>query len=181
MTGKRRRPAEKNRDLINISKLYIAGKDQMTIAEMLGISQPTVSRGIKELQKEWAEERVNNIDEAKKTELAKIDHLELLYLAGWQRSLNDSVKETSGKMSTGDVDYTVTEAQSGDPRFLDGAMNCVKQRCAILGVEAPKKTEHSGEIKTDLKVDDERFNTAIASLTDAVRERISDKASGKKS
>jgi hypothetical protein len=31
------------------------------------------------------------------------------------------------------------EGQAGDPRFLERVQECVKQRCAILGLQAPEK------------------------------------------
>jgi hypothetical protein len=31
------------------------------------------------------------------------------------------------------------EGQVGDPRYLDGVLKCIDRRCAILGIDAPKK------------------------------------------
>lgn len=142
--AKDRKPAEIERDRRNISRLYLQGKIQAEIAHELKLSQPTVSREIKLLIEEWKQERVYDINEAKARELAKLDNLESEYWMAWKRSQQDSQKQTSGMMATGHVDYTVKEGQTGDPRFLDGVANCIKQRCAILGVEAPKKLEGDG-------------------------------------
>lgn len=145
MTKKKPRSvSEQERDSIMVSRLYLEGKLQAEIAYECKISQPTVSRIIKELITEWQVERVYNINESKARELAKIDRLELEYWNAWRRSQEDAVVNTKGTTSTGSIDTTRTEGQAGDPRFLDGIMKCIDRRCAILGVDAPKKIEGEG-------------------------------------
>lgn len=137
--AKDRKPAEVERDRRNIARLYLQGMVQAEIAHELKISQPTVSREIKTLVTEWRQERVYDINEAKAKELAKLDVLEVEYWEAWRRSQGETEKTTSGSMVGGSVRYSVTETQVGDPRFLDGVFKCIKGRCEILGVEAPKE------------------------------------------
>ena len=33
-----------------------------------------------------------------------------------------------------------TKELVGDPRFIDGILRCIERRCAILGIDAGKKT-----------------------------------------
>lgn len=140
MTVKKpRRPSELERDRRNVSRLYLQGHIQTEIAHELKISQATVSRELKALQAEWRADRIYDINEAKAKELSKIDVLELEYWEAWKRSQRDAVTESEGSNAQGSFNKTTTQGQSGDPRFLDGVMDCIKQRCAILGVEAPKK------------------------------------------
>ena len=120
----------------------------MDIAAELGISQSTVSRDIKALLKEWQEARINDIDERKRTELAKIDNLELEYWEAWRRSCEKAEKETT-KMQGGASDEKPgrvektksVEVQSGDPRFLAGIQWCIEMRCKLLGLHAPEKKD----------------------------------------
>jgi len=145
-----RQPVQEEKDRRNISRLYLQGVTQVEIARELKISQPTVSRELKLLQAEWRVERVFDINEAKQRELAKIDNLEIEYWLAWKRSQTETVIKT--KKATKILDMVRdqelserTETSVGDARFLNGVMDCIKQRCAILGVEAPKKQELTGK------------------------------------
>jgi len=137
--AKDRKPAEIERDRRNISRLYLQGKIQAQIAFELKISQPTVSRELKLLQAEWKEERVYDINEAKQKELSKLDVLELEYWEAWERSQGNAITQIQSESPMGTTKTAKQEKQFGDARFLDGVMSCIKQRCAILGVEAPKR------------------------------------------
>lgn len=148
--AKDRKPAEVERDRRNIARLYLQGKIQAEIASEMKISQPTVSRELKLLQAEWRVERVYDINEAKAKELAKLDVLELEYWDAWKRSQGNAVTQTQSDGPMGTTKTTKQEKQVGDSRFLDGVRDCIKQRCNILGVEAPKKSEITGKDGKDL-------------------------------
>lgn len=128
------------RDRKNISDLYLAGHTQMQIAEKLDMSQPTVSRDLKQIRKQWMKETTFNIDQAKGAELARIDKLEVEYWAAWKRSkelVSHKIKDKSG------VERTVyrafsTHAPFGAVQYLHGVHKCVDQRRAILGLDAAK-------------------------------------------
>lgn len=142
--------AEIERDRRNIARLYLQGETQASIAEQLGISQPTVSRDLKVIQGEWKEARIHDIDERKNIELAKIDNLELEYWEAWKRSCEDAEVMTvkkKGKIVNGN-EQTIpveaqkrTEGQSGDPRYLAGVQWCINKRCELLGLDAPKSLD----------------------------------------
>jgi len=61
------------RDRRKVADLYLKGVIQVDIAEKLSISQTTVSRDLKYLQKEWQSSALVDIDERKAEELAKVD------------------------------------------------------------------------------------------------------------
>jgi predicted transcriptional regulator len=148
MKKKVRTKSQEERDKRMISRLYLQGKIQAEIAAELKISQPTVSRELKELVNEWKIERVYDINEAKQKELAKIDNLELEYWEAWSRSRRDAERKIkkdaiSSKGFSNETTEQV-EPQVGDPRFLNGVQWCIERRCLILGVDAPKKIQ--GEI-----------------------------------
>ena len=139
--------AQKERDRRNVASLYLKGVIQADIAEQLGISQTTVSRDLKLIQGEWAIARINDIDERKRIELAKIDNLELTYWDGWKRSQENAEVETT-KLKGRDADKPTdlektkrVEGQVGDPRFLQGVANCIDKRCELLGLDAPKNVD----------------------------------------
>ncbi len=157
-----RSPAETARDRVLISRLYLKHKRQDEIAAELNLSQSTVSRDLKALQTLWLEKSIMNIDAVKARELEKIDLLELTYWEAWQSSIGQSVSTTKKSVmraarpkpvSPGQVvtasqpdvasqeltEYT--EKLRGDPRFLAGVMDCIERRCAILGIDAPRKTD----------------------------------------
>lgn len=143
--AKDRQPAQIARDRRNIGRMYLKGMIQADIAKELKLSQPTVSNEIKLLVNEWRKERVNDINEAKQRELAKLDNLELEFWEAWVRSQDDAVTRTEGFGQQGRIDQTKTTGQVGNPAFLDGVLKCIDRRCAILGVDAPKKIEGAGE------------------------------------
>lgn len=155
--AKRRTKTQKERDKLNVSRLYLKGKTQTEIAEDLNLSQPTVSRALKDCREDWKASAVVAIDERKAQELAKIDTLELEYWNAWRRSQEDAETRQSKMVGqeVGDekqptkIERTVrTDEQVGDPRFLAGIQWCINKRCEILGIDAPTKiaqTDPSGE------------------------------------
>lgn len=182
--AKDRKPAEVERDRRNIARLYLKGEIQVDIAAQLGISQATVSRDIKFIQNEWQTERVYDINEAKQRELAKIDNLELEYWQAWRRScenkqivnrkglLGAEDPKTKKRTMIGNIEVTErNEGQAGDARFLDGVMDCIKQRCAILGVEAPKRTELTGKDGAEL-MPEQMSPSEILARADALRKQV---------
>jgi predicted transcriptional regulator len=176
----KRHPTQVERDRREISRMYLSGITQAVIADRLGIDQSTVSRDLKILQQEWQVARINDIDERKRQELAKIDNLELEYWDAWRRSQND--KETViARVKAGEKETTERrEGQAGDPRFLDGVQWCINKRCELLGLNAPKGvdlTTNGKELSTQ-KVDDERFSRAIDGLTNALRKTIHNSGDG---
>ena len=165
MSKRPRKKSEIARDRRNISRLYLKGAMQAEIAESLGLSQPTISRDLKVLQAEWQAANLNEIDEHKKNELAKIDNLELEYWEAWVRSREKSLSETTEIISKGrDVEKDVggvkrvtrQDEQVGDPRFLSGVQWCIEKRCQIMGLNAPEKR--------DLTSDDKPLNFKVTEI-----------------
>lgn len=153
----RRSAAQRTRDRQRISTLYLEGWLQCDIADEVGLSQSTVSNDLKILQKQWLSSTLININEAKAKELARIDKLEQEYYQAWHRSCEDAetitekgkgskakAKDDEDNSPTRPTEFEKTvqrKGQAGDPRFLQGVQWCISQRCKILGVNAPKKSE----------------------------------------
>lgn len=170
--GMRRSKSQVARDRRRIGDLYLQGWLQCDIAEEVGVSQPTVSNDLKYLHKEWLASGTIDVGEAKSQELARLDMLEVEYWKGFIRSCEDEVVTTTrdyfykGEPQT---DVTVRrKPQAGDTKFLDGAKDCLKQRCKILGVEAPVEHEVGP-----------RLGTVLAALPDTLKSGVMDVLSGK--
>jgi DNA-binding transcriptional regulator LsrR (DeoR family) len=157
----KRSKSQRGRDRRLIANLYLKGEYQADIAASVGISQSAVSKELAKLQDEWRQSALVDIDTAKSRELAKIDTLELEYWAAWKRSQENAEVETT-KMQGGTTDapnklekQKRVEGQVGDPRYLAGVQWCIERRCAIVGIDAPKKQEVSLKMYEVVEEDDD--------------------------
>lgn len=142
----RRNKTQLEKDRAETARLYCQGWLQSEIAEKLRVDQSVISDDLKAIRAEWLASSVRDFDEARAQELAKIDHLELTYWEGWQRSCEDA--ETVVKKIKGDGDKELqqtTRGQAGDPRFLGGVQWCIERRCKLLGFDAPERHELTGK------------------------------------
>lgn len=159
----KRSKSQRGRDRRLIASLYLKGEYQADIAAAVGISQSAVSKELTRLQDEWRQSSLIDINEAKARELAKIDTLELEYWAAWKRSQEDAESEITkmqGAPPKVDKDgnpesnpapakvekQSKREGQSGNPAFLRGIEWCINKRCEIIGINAPTKLEHGGNV-----------------------------------
>src|SRR5574337_337783 len=69
-----------------VASLYLEGIPQHVIQEMLHIGYTTVIRDLKAIRVYWLSVMAADFNEAKSTELAKIDHLEATAWKAWKRS-----------------------------------------------------------------------------------------------
>lgn len=133
--GHARAPIQVLRDQRRISELYLKGKPMHEIAEIVGLSRPTVVADLKVIQVQWMTESTTALQEAKARELARLNLLETEYWSGWERSKEDAVVVTEEESDEkGFKRKTQRKGQAGDPRFLDGVNRCVENRCKILGI-----------------------------------------------
>lgn len=156
-----------------VAEMYLRGQSQAEIGETLGCDQATVSRDLTELRKEWLDRSINHVDQKKAIELAKLDRLEVTYWEAWERSLKDAettISESGGKF--GSKTILRREGQSGNPAFLEGVLKCINKRCELLGLDAPKKTDLTSGGKPIQAGSDERYDRAVSSLADALRDLI---------
>lgn len=132
-----------------VASMYLRGMSQQAIADNLGCGQATVSRDLTAIQADWHQSALIDIDEAKSRELARIDQLERTYWIEYELSREDRESTMTKAVQAGDATARKeatkrTEQRLGDPRYLSGIQWCIERRCAILGIDAPKKQEHSG-------------------------------------
>lgn len=131
-----------------VASRYLRGEQQTEIARAFGLSQAQISKDLAAVRAAWLASAVRDFDAAKAQELARIDEVEREYWLGWERSKQDkevSVQETDGKLDEKTKRPKIKKAvlrkegQSGNPAFLAGVLTCIERRCAILGLDAPKR------------------------------------------
>jgi transposase len=132
-----------------VASLYLQGKFQAEIAKEVNVDRGTISRDLQAIEGEWAKSGVMDLNAAKALALAKIDEIEREAWNAFKQSRQDAeTMEVTGTTQGGkgkpEKVKKVTHRQHGDSRFLAIILDCVKQRCEILGLDAPKKLEHGG-------------------------------------
>ncbi len=138
------------------TRLYLRGKTQSEIAELLGISRSMVAYDLNAIQEQWRENTVRDLDADKVRELAKTDELERIYWAAWESSLEQRETTATARTEAGDRIRTTAqmkkETRDGNPAFLEGVLKCIQRRARLLGLDAPTKQEHKGsiEVRPDL-------------------------------
>lgn len=141
-------PEERRNHILTVESLYLSGHSQADIGREIGVSQQQVSKYLRVLQKAWLERLGSDVEATKSRELARIDRLEREYWTAWTKSQEDSetsVEESgSGPLGPTSKHSLTRKGQVGDPRFLQGVMQCVEMRLKIIGGFAPIKQEHSG-------------------------------------
>ena|SRR5215467_8301813 len=134
-----------------VAALYLSGKYQSEIAQVIGISQQQVSHDLLAVQRAWLASSLRDFDAVKAQELAKLDAAEREYWAAWHRSCQPRevtlTKRIAGKDPRDEASIR-RETPAGDVRFLDGVLRCIHQRCALLGVATAADTA----ILTDIRL-----------------------------
>jgi hypothetical protein len=103
--------------------MKIAGADWQTIADALGYASrgaahTDVTRALEANHKAEAEQ----VDTLRDVETQRLDRLQAAF---WSKAVNER-----------------------DPKAAEVILKCVAARAKLLGVEAPVKTEHSGQVTT---------------------------------
>lgn len=133
-----------------VAELYCQGAPQVEIAEELEVSQPTVSRDLRHVRQEWRSSRIRNFDALQADELLKVDKVEREAWAAFRRSVGEKQKTTDNTGGENPGTKTVTWRDAGDPRFLSVIEDCIRRRCAILGLDAPSKVAQTDSQGQDI-------------------------------
>ncbi|MFQ6026919.1 MAG: hypothetical protein ACE5Q6_05315 [Dehalococcoidia bacterium] len=170
MAAPKRTPIEIEDHRRQISGYYLRGLTQAEIGKRLDLTQQMVSYDLKAIQEQWRKNTTINLDEAKLKELARIDALERTYWAAWESSLaekeTDSTERREGATSVSTKASIKKEQRDGNPAFLEGVMNCIKERSKLLGLYAAVKTE------SDVSLRVRRGATDLSQATDAELDAI---------
>lgn len=136
-----------------IAAAYLRGEYQTDIAERFGVSQQQISKDLAAIRAAWLASAVRDFDALKAQELAKIDAVEREYWLAWERSKKDKETEYREDSSKGFKSGKRREGQAGNPAFLAGVLTCIERRCAILGLDAPKRFVIKWDDLTDEQID----------------------------
>jgi len=131
-------------DRLEVARLYLQGKYQHEIAEVLGVCQQQVSYDLKAIQKQWQDIPSAKLDELKAKELTRIDNLERTYWEAWEKSQQPKEITSSAKVGEKVKVGKRTEQRNGNPAYLSGVQWCIERRCKLLGLDAPTKSEITG-------------------------------------
>lgn len=144
--------------------LYLQGKWQSEIAQILGCSQTQVSYDLKLLQKRWYQESLADIDQRKAIELQRVDAIEREAWAAWHASKQPrevTITEASEGTHPGRKATMRKEGQAGDPRFLVEIGKCVDRRVAILGIGAREEALKNAGLGLAALLDEARQQTVL--------------------
>jgi hypothetical protein len=148
-----------------VADLYLQGWTQCQIAEHVSVDQTTVSDDLQKIRAEWRGSMVRDFDEAKDLELRKIDRIEREAWAAWERSKKPAQSATTSDEPNQRRTRRHVKNQYGDPRFLEQVHKCVSARRALLGLDAPVRTEIETNEFSSLERRD-RIVTVLAAIRD---------------
>jgi hypothetical protein len=131
--------ARREQRLPEVARRYGMGMPLVRIAEELGVSSPLISRDVKLLHERWLATANADFALYASEQMHKIDLMEAEYWEAWLASKADDEtslsKEKTGAAAGKEV-WVRKRRQVGNPAFLDGVMNCVRERCKLLGLYA---------------------------------------------
>ena len=143
----------------DVAQMNLAGMTLREIGEKLGVNAATVCRDLDWVREEWRKAAVENFDQARAIELARLNLVERKYWEAWNRSTEDKVTRIEAYGTPGgqcgatlrvanhdaerratmihDAERTTyrwekTETQSGRPSFLEGVLKCIGKRWKLL-------------------------------------------------
>ena len=108
-------------DRLEITRLYLRGLTQTEIAARMGVSQPQISYDLRLLREQWQAAAATELAERRAEETARLDLIEREQWEGFHRS------QEGGR--------------DGNPRFLNGILQCVSARLRLYGLDKPQTVE----------------------------------------
>jgi DNA-binding CsgD family transcriptional regulator len=131
MAGKKaRQRAEREERRLKVEQLYFRLRlTQQEIAEQLGLSQPTVSRDVKAIVRQWVKEYVGDVAPIKARELGDLDAMER--------------------------DCALELARTKDPRWMAERRHIKAQRARMLGLDEPQGVNIGGAVMLTVVREDE--------------------------
>ncbi len=158
MAKNKRTDAEILQDKALITELILKGKGPTEIALSLNrrrhynLTESQIRYDIGKIKDEWIGTYLQNYDQSKAMEIAKLDKLEATYWEAWSRSLRKEkkvVKSDSSMSGSGNFEGSQDQeskreeikSSQGNEKFLKGIQWCIDKRCEILGHDEPSKLD----------------------------------------
>ena len=151
-----------------IARQYLKGRNQEDIAEMVNLTQATVSKEIDALKEQWVRSTEVDFAEAQGAALNKVDAMEQEALNQYKKSKRAKKTTTQKKQpaampdnenpevtSEGEIvapiitEYVIVEETirkeegTGDVKWYDQVMKCIDMRLKILGLYNQSSKEPS--------------------------------------
>lgn len=141
-------------------ELHKQGYSQTEIAEKLTagdpkhpISQQSVSKALRRVQETLVSDLTDKVDRYKVSQLGRLEGIYLASMSSYRTSKGVKKKATrsaaKGRLSV--TQESVTN-EPGDPRWLEKAMEALRDQRKILGIDAPLKFD--GTVKSDRPLED---------------------------
>lgn len=155
MAAPKRKPFQRQRDLVRTTELYLQEWTQAEIAKELGLSVAQINYDLQAIRREWAEKRSDDLEAEKDKVLAKVYYVYRECDRAWRRSIGkkeDTLQEVSGEVPGGTDQPTArkgkrqvrTTERAGDPRHIMGMEWAIEQECKLKNLEPPKRKELTG-------------------------------------
>ena len=112
----RRTRQKRESDILKTNQMAIAGATQAEISAVVGVSQQTVSRDLKELRRRWMATAMVDIDEHRAKSLAKLNEVERHFWLRYRESNKDTAMAE---------------------RWLSGVLRTIAQRSKLMGENRP--------------------------------------------
>ena len=130
---------------LRVARLYLEGKRQKEIAEIVEVDQSTISRDLEAIRQAWLRSTILDFNTIKAEQLARIDHLEMIAYRDYEASVKPvetiTQKEerptlVDGKQEKGATTITQRKhrAPVGDRGYLDIVKWCISERSKIYGI-----------------------------------------------
>jgi hypothetical protein len=121
----------------SVAELYLKGWTQATIAQHLGVRQPTISSDLAVLHREWRESALRDFDAIRETQLQKLEHLEREAWAAYDRSAGTRQRKRMVARDGVKISEVEQWEEAGDPRYMKIVQDCIAKRCELLDIKAP--------------------------------------------
>ncbi len=166
-----------------IAHMYMRGKTQWEIAEIVGISQSQVSIDLNKIKEEWKTQMVADYSTKLDEELAKLDHMERVLWERFERSCEDAEtthkREEMALLPSGEdggeprgkggkprpndpakmlpvktvIEHT-KKGQVGDPRWTEQIKSICEMRLKLIGAFKPEEKGQVNNNNVFIKWDD---------------------------
>lgn len=147
---RKRNAEERARDIGLVARLYLQGRSQRQIADVLNsragipyrLSHVSVFHDIQKAQETWLASALIDIDEFKARQLAKLDLVEQEAWEAWEKSkvqgsttIRRKIEYKADQPQKSDNPGDLTQTKdAGDIQYLKLALDCVKERNALVGI-----------------------------------------------
>jgi len=135
---------QRESDRRTVTKLYLQGKTQSEIGEIVGVSRSQVGYDLAVVRKQWLKQTSIALEEHTAQQLAELGMVAGEAWAAWERSLSPREITIVEQVDDGTRKAVIRkEERDGSSSYLEIILRCIERRCRILGLDASLKAEVS--------------------------------------